>query len=82
MTASVFGVAVDLRHFHMLCLLTFEVFVRRDIMSAFLILHLLSQLSDTEEVVHSLERKSFGLGDAIKRTYVSVLARLKDVSAG
>lgn len=65
------SVAVDLRDLHMLCLLALEVLGRWDVMSAFLVLHLLSQLSDTKEIVHLLERKTLGLRDAVRRIGVS-----------
>ena len=50
-----FSIAADLRDLHMLCLLTLEVLGRGNIMSAFLVFNLLGQLSNTEEIVHSLE---------------------------
>lgn len=53
--ALVFRVAVELRDLYMLCLLALEVLGWKDILSAFLLLHLLDQLSDTEEVIHSFE---------------------------
>jgi hypothetical protein len=62
---SVLGVTVDLRHFHVLCLLAFKVFGWRNLMSTFVVFHLLGQLGNTKEVIHSLERKALGLRDAV-----------------
>jgi hypothetical protein len=50
----------------MMCLLGLEVLGGRNVMSAFLIIHLLGRLSNTKEVVHFLERKTFGLGDTVR----------------
>jgi hypothetical protein len=50
---SVLGVTVDLRHFHVLCLLAFKVFGWRNLMSTFVVF------------IHSLERKALGLRDAV-----------------
>jgi len=63
----VLGVAVDLRNLHVLCLLALEVLGSRNIVSAFLVFDLLGQLSDTEEVIHFLERKTLGLRDTVRR---------------
>jgi hypothetical protein len=49
----------------MLCLLSFEILGGRDVMSAFLVLHFLGRLGDTKKIVHTFERKTLGLGDAV-----------------
>jgi hypothetical protein len=60
------GATVDLRHFHVLYLLTLEIFGRWNIVSAFVIFHLLGQFGHTKEVIHSLERETFGLGNTVQ----------------
>lgn len=72
------GVTVDLRHFNMLCLLTLEVLGGWDVMGAFLVLHLLGQLSNTKEIIHSLKRETFGLRNTVRKNDVSAFASPKE----